>query len=86
MRLNALLRRAGLIIQYSLIIWPGTTPTSTHAQVPDRYRLRAGDELSGSAVVEEEGSTLVVGLGGRARVAASGNIVVTLTKPAGSEA
>jgi hypothetical protein len=29
-------------------------------------------------VVEEEGSTLVVGPGGRATVAASGNIVVTL--------
>ena len=49
--------------------------------VYDRYRLRAGDELSGPAVVEEEGSTLVVGPGGRARIAASGNIVVTLGAP-----
>src|SRR5205823_2619332 len=46
--------------------------------VYDRYRLRAGDELSGPAVVEEEGSTLVVGPGGRAVVAASGNIVVAV--------
>ena len=46
--------------------------------VYDRYRLRAGDELTGPAVIEEEGSTLVVGPGGRATVAASGNIVVTL--------
>ena len=48
------------------------------ATVYDRYRLVAGDEIAGPAVVEEEGSTLVVGPGASARVAASGNIVVTL--------
>jgi N-methylhydantoinase A len=48
------------------------------ATVYDRYRLVAGDELSGPAVVEEEGSTLVLGPGASARVAESGNIVVTL--------
>jgi N-methylhydantoinase A len=47
--------------------------------VYDRDRLAAGDELRGPAVVEEEGSTLVVGPGGVARVAPSGNIVVTLS-------
>jgi N-methylhydantoinase A len=47
--------------------------------VYDRYRLRAGDELGGPAVVEEEGSTLVVGPGGRAKVAATGNIVLALS-------
>jgi N-methylhydantoinase A len=46
--------------------------------VYDRYRLGVGDELAGPAVVEEEGSTLVVGPGATARVAASGNIVMTL--------
>ena len=46
--------------------------------VYDRYRLGVGDELTGPAVVEEEGSTLVVGPGATARVAASGNIVMTL--------
>ncbi len=46
--------------------------------VYDRYRLVAGDDLIGPAVVEEEGSTLVVGPGAAARVAPSGNIVVTL--------
>jgi len=45
--------------------------------VYDRYRLAAGDEFTGPAVVEEEGSTLVVGPGATARVAPSGNIVVT---------
>jgi N-methylhydantoinase A len=45
--------------------------------VYDRYRLGAGDELTGPAVVEEEGSTLVVP-SGAARVAPSGNIVMTL--------
>ena len=44
----------------------------------DRYRLGVGDELAGPAVVEEEGSTLVVGPGATARVAPSGNIVMTL--------
>jgi N-methylhydantoinase A len=52
----------------------GFVPTAVY----DRYRLRVGDELSGPAVVEEEGSTLVIGPDGRATVAASGNIVVTL--------
>jgi N-methylhydantoinase A len=46
--------------------------------VYDRYRLGVGDELAGPAVVEEEGSTLVVGPGATARVAESGNIVMTL--------
>jgi N-methylhydantoinase A len=49
--------------------------------VYDRYRLGVGDELAGPAVVEEEGSTLVVGPGATARVAASGNIVMTLEPP-----
>jgi N-methylhydantoinase A len=52
----------------------GFVPTTVY----DRYRLRAGDELTGPAVIEEEGSTLVIGPGGRAKVAASGNIVLTL--------
>jgi N-methylhydantoinase A len=43
-----------------------------------RARLAAGETFAGPAVVEEEGSTLVIGPGARARVAPSGNIVVTL--------
>jgi N-methylhydantoinase A len=46
--------------------------------VYDRYRLGTGDEFAGPAVVEEEGSTLVVGPGGSAHVARSGNIIMTL--------
>jgi N-methylhydantoinase A len=46
--------------------------------VYDRARLRPGDAIRGPAVIEEAGSTLVIGPGGAARVAASGNIVVTL--------
>jgi N-methylhydantoinase A len=46
--------------------------------VYDRTRLAPGDEIRGPAVVEEEGSTLVIGPGGAGRVAPSGNIVVTL--------
>jgi N-methylhydantoinase A len=45
--------------------------------VYERARLAPGDEIRGPAVVEEEGSTLVIGPGGAARVAATGNLVVT---------
>jgi N-methylhydantoinase A len=48
------------------------------ATVYDRARLVPGDEIPGPAVVEEDGSTLVIGPGGLGRVAESGNIVVTL--------
>jgi N-methylhydantoinase A len=46
--------------------------------VYDRGRLAPGDEIKGPAVVEEDGSTLVIGPGGTARVAPSGNLVVML--------
>ena len=46
--------------------------------VYDRYRLGVGDEIAGPAVVEEEGSTLVIGPGATAVVARSGNLVATL--------
>ncbi|HEY3064926.1 MAG TPA: hydantoinase/oxoprolinase family protein [Methylomirabilota bacterium] len=49
--------------------------------VYDRYQLAIDDEISGPAVVEEEGSTLVVPPGAIARVPASGNIVMTLATP-----
>ncbi len=46
--------------------------------VYDRHRLGVGDELAGPAVVEEEGSTLVVGPGWSARVVPTGNIIVSV--------
>jgi N-methylhydantoinase A len=46
--------------------------------VYDRSRLVVGQEFEGPAVVEEEGSTLVVGPGARASVAPTGNLVVSL--------
>ena len=46
--------------------------------VYDRYRLGVGDELRGPAVLEEEGSTLVVGPGATVRVAPTGNVILTL--------
>ena len=48
-----------------------------------RQELAPGHELRGPAVVEEEGSTLVIGPGGIARVAESGNVIVTLPADAG---
>jgi N-methylhydantoinase A len=50
--------------------------------VYQRDRLGPGDEVRGPAVVEEEGSTLVIGPGGIARVARTGNLVVTLPETA----
>jgi N-methylhydantoinase A len=50
--------------------------------VYDRYRLVVGDEIAGPAVVEEEGSTLVVGPGTVGHVAESGNIVLALPEAA----
>jgi N-methylhydantoinase A len=46
--------------------------------VYDRAALSPGHEIRGPAVVEEEGSTLVIGPGGMGRVAGTGNIVVTV--------
>jgi N-methylhydantoinase A len=46
--------------------------------VYDRVKLAPGAEIRGPAVVEEDGSTLVVGPGGVARVAVTGNLIVTL--------
>jgi N-methylhydantoinase A len=46
--------------------------------VYDRGRLAVGDRFGGPAVIEEEGSTLVVGPGASFTVAPTGNIVVTL--------
>jgi N-methylhydantoinase A len=57
----------------------GFVDTTVH----DRARLRPGDEVRGPAVVEEEGSTLVIGPGGVARVAKSGNLLVTLPDQGG---
>ena len=48
--------------------------------VYDRDALRSGDTFTGPAVIEEQGSTLVVGPGGSFRVTSSGNMVVTLNE------
>ena len=50
--------------------------------VYDRRRLAVGQRFAGPAVVEEEGSTLVVGPGASVRVAPSGNLIVTLPERA----
>jgi N-methylhydantoinase A len=53
----------------------------TETTVYDRARLAPGFEFAGPAVVEEEGSTLVVGPSATVRVAVSGNLVMTLPLP-----
>ena len=47
--------------------------------VYDRARLAVGDRFAGPAVIEEDGSTLVVDPGASFSVAATGNVVVTLS-------
>ncbi len=49
--------------------------------VYDRARLAVGEELTGPAVVEEEGSTLVAGPGATVHVAATGNLILSLPQP-----
>jgi len=46
-----------------------------------RDRLAVGDALVGPAMVEEAGSTLVVGHEATACVASSGNIIMTVSRP-----
>jgi N-methylhydantoinase A len=52
--------------------------TFVDTTVYDRARLVPGDDVHGPAVVEEDGSTLVIGPGGVGHVARTGNIVLTL--------
>lgn len=44
-----------------------------------RARLRPGDSFTGPAVIEDDGSTFVVGPGAHVRVAPSHNVIVTLS-------
>jgi len=46
--------------------------------VYDRYRVQAGQVLSGPAVFEENESTLVIGPGSVCRALPDGSLVVTL--------
>jgi N-methylhydantoinase A len=47
--------------------------------VYDRYALKPGAEFAGPAIVEERESTLIVGVGGRARVDDRLNVIVELS-------
>jgi N-methylhydantoinase A len=47
----------------------------------DRLGLAIGDRHAGPAVIEEEGSTLVVGPGANFEVLPSGNILVEMDRP-----
>jgi len=58
----------------------GYVPTTVY----DRARLGVGDAFTGPAVVEEDGSTLVVGPGAQVTVAATGNLIVTLPDTGGA--
>ncbi len=59
----------------------GFTETAVFA----RADLRPGAVFEGPAIVEESGSTLVIGPGGQARVRASGNIVIALPGGEGAD-
>lgn len=51
--------------------------------VYDRALLSSGDEISGPAIFEEEGSTLIVGPGASVEVSTTGNLIVTMPQDAG---
>jgi len=57
-------------------VWFQEADGFVDARVIDRYALSPGDVFRGPAVVEEAESTVVVGPGGRARVAQSGSLEV----------
>ena len=42
----------------------------------DRYALRPGDTFTGPAVIEENESTVVIGIGDRAEIDARGHLIV----------
>jgi N-methylhydantoinase A len=67
----------------------GATPTGTRpayfpetgyvdTAVYDRPSLHVGDEFPGPAIIEDSGSTLIVGPSAKVRVADTGNVIVTL--------
>ena len=59
-------------------VWFPEADAFVETTVYDRARLAIGHQFDGPAVIEEEGSTLVVGPRARFMVAPSGNVVVTL--------
>jgi N-methylhydantoinase A len=46
--------------------------------VYDRYALKPGMQFAGPAIVEERESTLIIGIGGRARVDEKLNVIVEI--------
>jgi N-methylhydantoinase A len=46
--------------------------------VYDRYALKPGMQFAGPAIVEERESTLIIGIGGRARVDNKLNVIVEI--------
>ncbi len=70
--------RAGPARKGKRSIWSEERRSYVEAEVWDRYRLVAGDALSGPAVVEERESSAVIGVGGRGLVDEHGNLHVAL--------
>ena len=56
------------------------------AQVFHRSEMKAGTTFEGPAVIEDAGSTFVIGIGGRGRVTASGSILVEIEQSTQEEA
>jgi N-methylhydantoinase A len=68
----------------SIALGPGGA--LVEAQVFDRFDMSAGTTFEGPAVIEDAGSTFVVGPGGRGRVMASGSILVDMEQATQEEA
>jgi N-methylhydantoinase A len=71
-------RRAESAIKGRRPVWFPETDGFVETIVYERARLGVGDQFVGPAVIEEEGSTLVIGPGASFTVASTGNAVVSL--------
>src|SRR6185437_10483700 len=70
---------AAIAIKGTRRAWFAEAGGFAETTVYDRDRFLAGARFAGPALVEDAGSTLVIGPGGRAEVMGSGSIVVELT-------
>jgi N-methylhydantoinase A len=71
-------RRAESPVKGRRPVWLPEAVGFVDTVVYDRARLSIGDRFSGPAVIEEEGSTLVVPPRARFAVAPTGNVIVSL--------
>ena len=68
----------GLALRGERPVYFEASGSHVHTAFYDRYRLAAGDVITGPAVIEERETSIVVGPDARCRVDAAANIVIEL--------